>query len=106
MANRLPIEVIISIAEYLPSEDVVLVQKIIGQYLGDRFWRSRTPKDNFFHEVRALASEEHGITEVDWQYLCVGLEELDPEYGIDVLGRQYVLQMLDHALSYIPQDQE
>lgn len=103
LANRLPIEIILSIADYLPSEDVVIVQKMIGQYMGDRFWRSRTPQDNFFHEVRALASEEHEITKVDWEYLCMGLEELDPNFGIDLLGRQYILAMLDDAIPYIPQ---
>lgn len=92
--DRLPPEILQLTADLLPSADVAAVQKAIGSYLGDRYWRSRIP--DLFHEVQDLSSET-----LDWEYLCFELERLEFDWNEQLDGRRYVLQHLDGIACFI-----
>jgi hypothetical protein len=92
--DRLPPEILRLTADLLPSADVAAVQKAIGSYLGDRYWRSRIP--DLFHEVQDLSSET-----LDWEYLCFELERLEFDWNEQLDGRRYVLQHLDGIACFI-----
>lgn len=85
--DRLPPEILQLAADLLSSADVAAVQKAIGSYLGDRYWRSRI--SDLFHEVQDLSSET-----LDWEYLCFELERLEFDWNEQLDGRRYVLQHL------------
>ncbi|KAL2870557.1 uncharacterized protein BJX67DRAFT_377912 [Aspergillus lucknowensis] len=87
--GRLPTEVLVMVADHLASQDASAVQKAIGCYLGDTYWRSRTPSD-IFHEVRALYEET-----LDWEYLCNELERFKAYWDDELQARQWVLEQLD-----------
>ncbi|OJJ06719.1 hypothetical protein ASPVEDRAFT_65322 [Aspergillus versicolor CBS 583.65] len=92
--DRLPPEILRLTADLLPSADVAAVQKAIGSYLGDAYWRSRVP--DLFHEVQDLSSET-----LDWEYLCFELERLEFDWNKQLDGRRYVLQHLDVIASFV-----
>lgn len=52
----------------LSSPDVVRVQKAMGSYVGDAYWRSKTPA-GLSYEVKDILEETF-----DWEFLCLELE--------------------------------
>lgn len=67
---HLPVEVLCFILDDLPSSDVASVEKAVGSYIGDAYWRSRISTD-LFHEVRDVMDET-----LDWEFLCLKLDDL------------------------------
>ncbi|BCS29269.1 uncharacterized protein APUU_70839A [Aspergillus puulaauensis] len=92
--DRLPPEILRLTTDLLPSADVAAVQKAIGSYLGDGYWRSRIP--DLFHEAQDLSSET-----LDWEYLCFELERLECERNMQLAGRRYVRQHLDVIARFV-----
>lgn len=92
--DRLPPEILRLTTDLLPSADVAAVQKAIGSYLGDGYWRSRIP--DIFHEAQDLSSET-----LDWEYLCFELERLEFERNKQLDGRRYVLQHLEVIARFV-----
>lgn len=66
----LPAEVLCFVLANLPSPDVASVEKAMGSYIGDAYWRSRISTD-LFYEVRDVMEET-----LDWEFLCLKLDEL------------------------------
>lgn len=104
--NRIPPEILSTIANLLPAPDVSAIQKAIGNYLGDAFWRSRISTEHF-HEIRPLLDET-----LDWEFLCSELEQLDEYFEQDfeqhrwastdkLLGRRWALKQLDEIAVFI-----
>ncbi|KAL2815036.1 hypothetical protein BDW59DRAFT_176266 [Aspergillus cavernicola] len=91
--NCLPPEILLLIADLLPSTDVAVVQKAMGSYLGDAYWRSRIPC--IFHEIRDVSSEL-----LDWEHLCSELERLE-DWDEQLTSRRYVLGQLDEIAGFI-----
>lgn len=105
--NRIPPEVLSNIANMLPAPDVSAVQKAIGSYLGDAFWRSRISTEHF-HEIRPLLDET-----LDWEFLCSELERLGAYFEEDLeqhrwastdklVGRRWALKQLEEIVDFIP----
>ncbi|KAL4781298.1 hypothetical protein BJX76DRAFT_350308 [Aspergillus varians] len=95
--NRLPSEILFLMANLLQSAEVVAVQKAMGFYLGDAYWRSRIRTD-IFHEVRDLADQT-----LDWEYLCLEFEGLKAhcDEPNQLLGRRWVHEQLDEIAKFI-----
>ncbi|KAL2814513.1 hypothetical protein BDW59DRAFT_167159 [Aspergillus cavernicola] len=114
----LPPEVLMMVANFLPAPGVAAVQKAMGTYLGDRYWRSRIPID-LFHEVKALKSQT-----LDWEFLASELERFDGNHPVELmkhvkfmyskrkrfngdlyeelLSRRWLLRRLDQIADLIP----
>ncbi|PLB51493.1 hypothetical protein P170DRAFT_506502, partial [Aspergillus steynii IBT 23096] len=86
--NLLPLEVLLLIAGFLSPADAAVVQKAVGLYLGDSYWRSKVPE--IFHEVREISSET-----LDWGFLCCELNQLEAAEDDDLDSRRYVIGKLD-----------
>ncbi|KAL4782359.1 hypothetical protein BJX76DRAFT_358982 [Aspergillus varians] len=115
---RLPPEILVMVANFLPAPGAAAVQKVVGTYLGDMFWRSRISTD-FFHEVRAIKNET-----LDWEYLASELERFDGDHRVELmkeskflnskrkrfngdlyeelLSRRWLLRRLDQMADLIP----
>ncbi|KAL4786825.1 hypothetical protein BJX76DRAFT_320333 [Aspergillus varians] len=92
--NQVPPEILLLIVDFLPSTDIAAVQKAIGSYLGDVYWRSRIP--DIFHEARDVSSES-----LNWEYLCMKLEELKTRWTISPPNRLDALEQLDQTAEFI-----
>ncbi|OJI97600.1 hypothetical protein ASPVEDRAFT_301237 [Aspergillus versicolor CBS 583.65] len=92
--SRLPPEILLMIANLLPSTDTAAVQKAIGSYLGDIYWRSRIP--DIFYEARDLTTES-----LNWEYLCLELERLKSRWAIYYSCRDDIWDSLDRTVQLI-----
>ncbi|KAL4785260.1 hypothetical protein BJX76DRAFT_356281 [Aspergillus varians] len=97
LLHRLPAEILLLVADHLPGDDVAAIQKAMGWYLGDVYWRSRIPTD-LFHEVKDLFGEK-----LDWEFLCLELEKFDAYHDHELQGRKWVLEQLDGIAVLISQ---
>ncbi|KAI9373929.1 hypothetical protein BJX61DRAFT_500927 [Aspergillus egyptiacus] len=95
--SRLPPEILLLIANLLPSTDAAAVQKAVGSYLGDTYWRSRIP--DMFYEVQDLSTES-----LNWEYLCLGLERLKSSWDIYYPCRKEAWDTLDAIVQFIGDD--
>lgn len=86
-----PQRILCILCDNLPASDVVKAQDVIGIYLGNSYWRSGFPTD-FLYEIEKTMEET-----LDWELLCLGLEELEqlPAMSGGLACRQYILKHLD-----------
>lgn len=92
--RRLPLDILLIIADMLPSKDTVAFQKAMRYYLGDAYWRSKIPR--IFWDIRNLSNGY-----LDWEYLCLKLEVLETGFYGQMNGRRHVLPHLDEIASII-----
>ncbi|KAL3477197.1 hypothetical protein BJX99DRAFT_226523 [Aspergillus californicus] len=97
--SRLSPEVLLLIADLLSSADVAAMQKGMGSYLGDAYWRSRIP--DLFHEVQDSVA-------LDWEFLCIELEKLATKayasgdiWDYQLKGRHIAIFYLDQLADFV-----
>lgn len=82
------------VANLLPSTDAAAVQKAVGSYLGDLYWRSRVP--DIFYEARDLENQS-----LNWEYLCLELERLKSRWTVYYSCRDFTWGDLDEMVQFI-----
>ncbi|KAL4808160.1 hypothetical protein BDV18DRAFT_158272 [Aspergillus unguis] len=94
--SRLPLEILLEIADPAGVQDVEHLQRAMQVYLGDYFWRSRIPLEHL--RVLPLVDGE----DLDWQFLCVGLKRLGSDFWKERLeGRQSLDKSLEELTSLL-----
>lgn len=101
--DRLPLDVVFQILDYLPATDIESFLAATGWHMPDAYWRARFPRKLIF-EV-----EEEGLFEigeekekeekkVNWQVLCLEIEKLLEDKGLRGLqNRQRIFGILEET---------
>ncbi|KAL4964637.1 uncharacterized protein BDV14DRAFT_200688 [Aspergillus stella-maris] len=95
--HRLPTDIVLLIADFLAITDVTTLQKTLGLYIGDGYWRSRVPP--LFHETL-----DTGRMSLDWEFLCHELIRLEGAFYKQLRERGFVLGGLDEVAGIVEGD--
>jgi hypothetical protein len=72
LLTRFPLDVQFIILDLLDHRDISKARRAIYWPMVQHYWRYRAPKA-FAHELQDITENDH---DVDWEYLCLGVEKL------------------------------